>query len=286
MVLNNLGDVLHQQGEDDRASVVLDECVQLSRALGYKQILATALDNLADIARQRREYARARTLCAEGLAPLGEVEDTWSVAALQTTLGLTACDEGNFAEAERLHRDSLSLRRTVQDQHGIAQSLENLAQVTRAMGARESAHVLYEEAVDIYLALPDYMGAIKCMLGLASVALASKRSLIAAHLCLAVAALCQTKGIVLPPLTQVDYQRTLAGVWAQAREELPECYEKAFLVVQELFLVQVAPPPTPWRKGNSLRACPGRLMGLLAMAEELLAQALPTESVSASGCFI
>ena len=101
----------HAGGDLAGGRRALEQAVEFAREHGLTAVLATALNNLADLAIQGQELDEARSLCEESLA----VSAPGSVSAGSVLINLAhiASLDGQHAEAERLARGALeaALRR-------------------------------------------------------------------------------------------------------------------------------------------------------------------------------
>jgi predicted ATPase/DNA-binding SARP family transcriptional activator len=138
--LSDLGNVLYAQEDYGAARAAYEETLGLERELGAKE---KALHNLALVLYEQGDYAAAGTLLQEALAIEREGGDTRLVALALANLGLVAYEQGDYALALARHRESLIIRQALVAKLGIAYSLEGLAMVYRGLGSGEKAARLW-----------------------------------------------------------------------------------------------------------------------------------------------
>ena len=152
--LEGMGWVLQIQGDPDRAKATYDEMLKLSRELGDKGNIATALNSLGILAVAEGDNERARPLLEENLAVIRELENEQSTDAMLKKfhalglLGILAANEdGDYARAEALWQESLTLIREVGDANRIGTTLCNLGFAALMQRDYERAVARCEEAL-------------------------------------------------------------------------------------------------------------------------------------------
>ncbi len=105
--LNRLGEVAMAVGELETAERCFQECLVRAQEWGKPYSIANSLVNLAGLFAARREYEQARLLYQESTAH-GEESRMLQVDRLWG-MGRIAFAEGAYAEAERLHKESLGI---------------------------------------------------------------------------------------------------------------------------------------------------------------------------------
>jgi serine/threonine-protein kinase len=111
--LGNLGSLLTDMGENNQAEVLLRNALEIDRKIsGESAIVATDLQNLAKVLKNKKHYQEAEQLCRESLALRHKLlgQDHPDVASSLSTLGIVIREQGRAAEAEQLFRESLQLR--------------------------------------------------------------------------------------------------------------------------------------------------------------------------------
>ncbi|MFL2967868.1 MAG: tetratricopeptide repeat protein, partial [Candidatus Poseidoniaceae archaeon] len=109
---------------------------------------AVSLGNLGRIANTRGDLAEAERLYRESLAIKREIGNRSGEVTSLNNLGDIATKRGDLAEAERLHRESLAISREIGDRQGEAIALGNLANIAQRDDLDE-AERLYRESLAI-----------------------------------------------------------------------------------------------------------------------------------------
>lgn len=107
---------------------------------------ASALNNLAVIARHRDNLTQARALNQESLAIREEIGDIDGMAASYNNLAVLAWLNDNLEETARWHRRGLALYREVGNTRSESISLHNLAHTYLLMGEYERAEEHFEQS--------------------------------------------------------------------------------------------------------------------------------------------
>jgi tetratricopeptide (TPR) repeat protein len=148
----------------------LEESVALYRELGDTQDLSEALIDLALLAFQHGDNARAAQLYEESLALARAHGDRRGVALALGGLGLIeSFRRANFARAVALHEEALALYRELGDTRGIAIALTDLGGVLRMQGDYARATPLIEESLPLRREVGDQFGLADSLNGLAEV---------------------------------------------------------------------------------------------------------------------
>ncbi len=125
--LNNLGSVVHNQGDYPAARALHEEGLAIRRELGDRSGIASALNNLGNVAVNQGDYPGAMALYEESLAICRELGNQFGIAASLENLGNVALDQGDYSAARALLEECLAIRRELGDRSGIPSSLEGLA---------------------------------------------------------------------------------------------------------------------------------------------------------------
>ncbi len=128
--LHSLGIVLYNHGDYMQARAIYEESLGLDQAAGDRK---TALHHLGLVVYEQGEFTAAGALWEEALALERALGDTRRVALMLADLGLVAYEQGDYALALARHTESLTIRRVLGAKLGIAYSLEGLALLYRAM---------------------------------------------------------------------------------------------------------------------------------------------------------
>jgi predicted ATPase/serine/threonine protein kinase len=110
------------------------------------------------LAAEQGDYAAADALMKESLDIARQLGDKPGAAVCLNALGVNARDRGNITTAHPLFEESLALWRELEDQKAVARSLSNLANVVELEGDYRRARVLYAECLSIFQGLGDRTG--------------------------------------------------------------------------------------------------------------------------------
>ena len=132
----------------------------LQRALrlnpdGPAALRAHALRGAGILAYQQGDYAQATKMHEESLALFYELGDKLGIGREIEKLGEIAWNQGNYAKAVELHLKSLAIRYEVEDKEGIAGSLGHLGSIARDRGRYRHARALLEESLEASRELGD-----------------------------------------------------------------------------------------------------------------------------------
>jgi predicted ATPase/DNA-binding SARP family transcriptional activator len=132
---------------------------------------AKALLAAGDLASEQDEYATAQALFAEGLTLSREVADERGIARALGGLAILALAQGDDTRAATLYEESLALSRKRGDQHLIAGALDGLGVVALNQGDDVRAELLGEESLALYRELGDTRGSADALRSLGWLAL-------------------------------------------------------------------------------------------------------------------
>ena len=137
-----LGLTARAQGEFAQALAYAEEALVLARALEDAYSAAHALHLTGTVAWYQGDYARAAALHEQSLPMFQELGDWNCVATTTTDLGLVAQQQGNLERAVALHQEGLRRRLGLEDQAGVAESLERVASAVAPHRGEEAARFL------------------------------------------------------------------------------------------------------------------------------------------------
>ena len=132
--------------------------------------LATTLSCSGVFASIQGDYEASQTFHERSLSLRRELGDETGIAVSLNNLGSLAHDQGDYARAGVLHEESLALRRKLGDQQGISVSLNNLATVAHDQGAYDQARSMYQETLSIERSLSNPWGTAVVLSNLGQVA--------------------------------------------------------------------------------------------------------------------
>ena len=101
------------QGDDAAAQAYYEEILTTRREVGDRQVVASALNNLGNLAGDRTDYAAAQAYYEESLTLYREIGDSSSTALLLTNLGIAVKSQGDYASARTLQEESLAIFRAI-----------------------------------------------------------------------------------------------------------------------------------------------------------------------------
>ena len=137
--LKQMGDAYEGVSDYVRAIENYEASLALSRSLGHKEGIVSALVGLGEVAQKRADYETALDCHTRALAIARTLNQSSLLANALNGLGTIAAQLGQLEEARAYFNESLSLRRTMQDQKGIAASLNNLGIIHRFSGEVDNA---------------------------------------------------------------------------------------------------------------------------------------------------
>ena len=224
-VLHELGILVDQQGQHDRARALLEEALDFARASGDRAGEAMELNSLGVVVRAQGDLPAARALFEQALAVRRELGDAALVSNALANLGIVALDLGDFGAARTYMEEALAVDRERGDGWGIAVGLENLGVLEARAGAHERAAPLLREAATRLLDLGDEETLTECFDGLAEVAHALGNLSRAARLRAVAARLRAELGAALIPADQSAVDEAVAAL----RESLGDsAFEEAW----------------------------------------------------------
>jgi predicted ATPase/DNA-binding SARP family transcriptional activator/DNA-binding CsgD family transcriptional regulator len=152
--LEGMGWLAQYRGDYQRARTTYEEMLTLSRELGDKGSIATALNSLGTVAAQQGDNERARNLLQENQKVIEELEAEGDPVTplkkfyVSNLLGYLAInDEGDYARGTILWEESLALSREVGDDYSVGITLGNLGHVALLQRDFERAKARSEEAL-------------------------------------------------------------------------------------------------------------------------------------------
>jgi predicted ATPase len=110
-------------------------------------VRAKALNRAGFLTRDLGDYARAVVMLQESLALWRQIDDQAGIALSLDNLGTTVMRQGDYAGATVMLEEALDLRRRLSDQHGTYATLHNLGLVASWQGSNERAIELYGESL-------------------------------------------------------------------------------------------------------------------------------------------
>jgi predicted ATPase/class 3 adenylate cyclase len=129
--------------------VLAEECLRVSRRIGYRRGIAMSLSYLAAEAAVLPDAERARSLGEEAVRMAEDAGDSEIIEHSLNALGVSAVARGDFQEMIRLEERVLALAQSRDDPVAVARALGNLAYSYTCLGGYEVADPLAEESLSI-----------------------------------------------------------------------------------------------------------------------------------------
>jgi predicted ATPase/predicted Ser/Thr protein kinase len=136
----------------------LGRLLKLAGAAAPTKLRTRALFAAGVLAGEQGDYASAEALIKESQDIAHELDDKTGIAVSLNALAVFARDRGDIATAHVLFETSLELWRELGDQKAVARALSNLANVLKLRGDYDRARALYEECLAIFQGLGDRTG--------------------------------------------------------------------------------------------------------------------------------
>ena len=150
------GEMALNEGNQDRAQVLFEEGLALSRELGDTAGIACFIHGLGWVAWSRGNYPAARRLAEEALALWREVGDKECIPWALHLLASLASQQGEYARARALCEESVTIHRESGNKGGLAHELCQLAEVLLiSQGDPAAVHSLLEESLALSRELGD-----------------------------------------------------------------------------------------------------------------------------------
>jgi predicted ATPase len=136
----------------------LGKLLKLPGAAASTKGRARALFAAGVLAVEQGDYAAADALIRESLEISSQLNDKDAVAVCLNALAVNARDQGDIPTARSLLEESQILWRESGDLQAVARCVSNLANVVKLEGDYERARSLYAECLSIFQGLNDRMG--------------------------------------------------------------------------------------------------------------------------------
>jgi tetratricopeptide (TPR) repeat protein len=127
------------QGNHSQAEELLQQSLEVQRALADKNCMPTSLVNLAVLALEQRDPRKAEELVQEGLVYVRELQQTGRMAEHLVVLGRAAVMEGELVQGEKHFQDGLDLAERAADRRTRAEAVWGLAALATTQGHWERA---------------------------------------------------------------------------------------------------------------------------------------------------
>ena len=137
------------RGHHSEGQMFLEQALVGSEGVA-PSVRAKALYATGDMAINIGDLDRAQVVLEEGLALSRGLGDTAEIARFLNGLGWVDWDRGNYTAARRLAEEALVLWREVGDKECVASTLNLLGSVYECQGETERARSLYEESLVLH----------------------------------------------------------------------------------------------------------------------------------------
>ncbi|MCS6794587.1 MAG: tetratricopeptide repeat protein [Raineya sp.] len=146
--LNNLGIYYFKQGDYLNSIKRHSESVVIKEKLGDELGIISSNINIGVVYDQLKDYEKARDYFQKALAVAEKNEDyAEQHAAVLFNLAALATNEGNFEESLKLNQKALEIRKTIQDEVHLPESLRALGEVYTALKNYPTAKKHLDEAL-------------------------------------------------------------------------------------------------------------------------------------------
>jgi predicted ATPase len=164
------GDLAIWQGELDEAAALHGEALELLRDGGDERQLAAVFRNLANVALERNEFARADALLTESRDRARSAGHDWEVAASANLLGLSKTMQGSPDWAIDRHREAVEIWRELGDSGHVFDALAGLGWAQLQAGQLAESARSYLDALPLAIESGDILQIEWCIRAAAVVA--------------------------------------------------------------------------------------------------------------------
>lgn len=172
----------HHQGDVVQAAAAGDACLALARAQGDATHEARALFVLSFVARSAGDHDRAVSLASQAARLARHVDKVQFLPYALNRLAMEVQGQGDTTAAEPLYEEALSLFEAGGDQVGAIMARQNLATVARDRGDLARAATLYAQTLPESQRTGYRWGIVETLIGLADVIEGQGQSRAAARL--------------------------------------------------------------------------------------------------------
>jgi ATP/maltotriose-dependent transcriptional regulator MalT len=146
-VLGGVAEFARAQGDFPRAAALFDRAIEMARRLDDRRMLASYLNDRANVAYDQGDNRGATGLYEEGLALSRSLDDSWGIALLLGNLGGVFADQGLYGRGVDMYAEGLALYRQLGDQSYIAYTAINLGMLLGRQGSYRQATALCREGL-------------------------------------------------------------------------------------------------------------------------------------------
>ncbi len=146
----NLGIVYQDCGDLDKAEEMHRKSLELDKTLGNKEGIAKDYGNLGIVYAKRGDLDKAEGLYRKALVLNEALDNREYMAANYGNLGNVSLTRGDIDRAEEMYRKSLELHEALGYKEGIAIQYGNLGNVYKKRGDLEQAEELWKKSQTLY----------------------------------------------------------------------------------------------------------------------------------------
>lgn len=145
----HLGDAYTHLSDYRSADDAYTRSLNLALELADPAGAAAARLALAWVSLNRGDFAQAETLAQEAITLYRNLDSQKNIALTFNTLGTIAVKTNQYAQAQAYYQQSLDIRRRLNHPREIAESLNNLGTVASELGQFEQARQCYQECLTL-----------------------------------------------------------------------------------------------------------------------------------------
>ncbi len=170
----------------------------LRRQMGDQRGIGRALMNLGNVLKDQTDYDRAISVLEEAVPILEQVSDIGGLATTRMYLGMAALEQGDMVRAETLLTDALALHHQDGFTYGVASTLLALGRIEAHHGDVGGAAARFTESLRLWAQVKSQEGVVDAMTATAELAVTCGRLDSAARLLGAASAIGEALGYVAP----------------------------------------------------------------------------------------
>ncbi len=210
--LFNLGAVAYERGDAQPARLYLEECLAIRRRLGDQVGAAAALNVLGDVALDQDDVQQARRLFEESLAQRRRLGEKYGMIDDLRALGQVYLQVDDFDQARSRLEEALALSKELGVPRIISATLRDLAGIFLLLGDFEQSLALAREGLSLSSQHDDQRGVVESLEVLAEGAAKQNHPQLAAHLLGSAAGLRASSGLRRSPREQAAAARRLETI--------------------------------------------------------------------------
>ncbi|KAA3659661.1 MAG: DUF1670 domain-containing protein [Chloroflexi bacterium] len=172
---------LQNGGAWDRVLTMADDVIAAQQAINYRRGEAIAYQAYGLAAGQLGDYVLAEQVLHKALAGFHAVGEPLGAAIATTALGSMVHRQGKLAEATAYFKDALAMAQRMESSMFVAMTQRDWSSLLVEMGEWETAVLLLQEAISIWIEQEDKLSQYRCetLLGLAYVGLGKQDAALA-----------------------------------------------------------------------------------------------------------